>query len=117
MLEAAPGLASEPFLPLLPRPAARCPQRADGSGVGGGSPGPPGPRLVRPPGAHRGTWAHIDWGLGHLPCAGSRARCRGGHVHPPFSGSLVRGGAGRKPTSATHRAAGTRRKKAPVREP
>lgn len=49
MLEAAPGLASEPFLPLLPRPAARCPRRADGSGVGvGGAPGPPGPRLGRP---------------------------------------------------------------------
>lgn len=122
VLEAAPGLASEPFLPLLPRSAARCPQHADGSAVGaGGSPGPPSPPLLRP-------WEHReghrvsaptpdpstrDSGTYHVPGAAPGA---GEAAYTPFSGSLVRGGAGRKPTSAPRGAARTGRKKAPVRE-
>lgn len=124
VLEAAPGLASEPFLPLLPRSEARCPQCADGW-WGGARPAHPAHRR-EVPGTQRGAQGicflprSIDQGLGHRPCAGSRASCRRGRTNP----LLRKLGAGREGQGAHKRqgwaqgcrAARTRRRKTPVSE-
>lgn len=109
MLEAAPGLASEPFLPLLPRSEARCPQCADGwRGAGGAGGACPAHSAHRRGGGVPGTQGQRgsasspdpstrDSGTDHVPGAAPAA---GEASQTPFSGSSVQGGKGREPTSA-----------------